>query len=313
MVGQMALGSRLRRLADVLTSDAEKVYELYGVDIDPRWFPAFYMLSVKGSAGITELAEDIGQTHPAVSQVVKKMINSGLVETQRCRDDARVSKVSLTPKGENIAVNLVPQCEDVNKAINTMFDNIGSSLWSEIEAVEHELDKKGLYQRVSDIRKLRESAKVDIVAYSPKYQQVFKSLNQNWIEKYWAMEPSDHKALDSPEQNIIGKGGYIAIAICEHGVVGTCALINMGEGSFELAKMAVDESAKGKGVGSLLGYHVIDQAKSLGARRIYLESNTVLVSALNLYRKLGFKRISGQRSPYERCNIQMELLLNDCS
>lgn len=73
--------------------------------------------------------------------------------------------------------------------------------------------------------------------------------------------------------------------------------------------MAVSEPVKGMGIGFLLGQHVIGKAKELDATRVYLESNTVLVPALNLYRKLGFTRVSGNDSPYERCNIQMELLL----
>ncbi|RYY25293.1 MAG: MarR family transcriptional regulator, partial [Chitinophagaceae bacterium] len=49
--------------------------------------------------------------------------------------------------------------------------------------------------------------------------------------------------------------------------------------------------------------------RELGARKVYLESNTKLEPAINLYYKLGFKKIAGAPSPYERCNIQMELEL----
>ncbi len=40
-------------------------------------------------------------------------------------------------------------------------------------------------------------------------------------------------------------------------------------------------------------------------------SNAKLKPAINLYKKLGFKRIVGERSPYERCNIQMLLTFFD--
>lgn len=85
----------------------------------------------------------------------------------------------------------------------------------------------------------------------------------------------------------------------------------MNDESYELAKMAVSDSAKGIGIGKRLGQHMIEKARSLGAKRVYLESNTVLEPAINLYHKLGFQRVSGQDSPYQRCNIQMELLLKD--
>jgi GNAT superfamily N-acetyltransferase len=84
----------------------------------------------------------------------------------------------------------------------------------------------------------------------------------------------------------------------------------MEDGGFELAKMAVAPGAKGKGIGLLLGQACIDKARALGAGRVYLESNTKLRPAISLYHKLGFRKIAGPPSPYERCNIQMELRLD---
>jgi len=78
---------------------------------------------------------------------------------------------------------------------------------------------------------------------------------------------------------------------------------------FELAKMAVSDTAKGKGIGELLGQASIKKAKALGAKKLYLESNTILKPAIHLYHKLGFKKVTGIPSPYERCNIQMILEL----
>ncbi|MDF2431587.1 MAG: hypothetical protein JWP44_1218 [Mucilaginibacter sp.] len=91
--------------------------------------------------------------------------------------------------------------------------------------------------------------------------------------------------------------------------VGTCALIKMDQHAFELSKMAVSPKAKGKGIGELLGKAIISKAKEAGATRLYLESNTILKPAISLYYKLGFKKITGPPSPYERANIQMELSL----
>ena len=74
---------------------------------------------------------------------------------------------------------------------------------------------------------------------------------------------------------------------------------------YELAKMGVARNARQRGVGYLLGKAVIQKAQELGARNVYLESNTVLEPAMSLYRKLGFKKIERKPSPYQRCNIQM--------
>jgi ribosomal protein S18 acetylase RimI-like enzyme len=73
--------------------------------------------------------------------------------------------------------------------------------------------------------------------------------------------------------------------------------------------MAVSPAAQGKNIGWLLGRAIIEKARALGASTLYLESNTILKPAINLYHKLGFKKVAGHVSPYERCNIQMELKL----
>ncbi len=155
--------------------------------------------------------------------------------------------------------------------------------------------------------KLRENEKVVIINYEPIYQQAFKKLNEDWISQYFKMEDTDYKSLDHPNEYVLDNGGAILIALYENEPVGACALIKMNEHRFELAKMAVAENARGKGMGKLLGKAAIKKAKELGATQIYLESNTVLASAINLYYKLGFIKTTGIPSPYERCNIQMLL------
>ena len=152
---------------------------------------------------------------------------------------------------------------------------------------------------------------VKIVDFKPSYQNAFRSLNEEWISKYFEMEEADFKVLDHPQEYILDKGGYIAIALLDNEPVGTCALMKMHNGQFdyELAKMGVSPKAQGMGVGYQLAENVIQKAKELGATNIFLESNTILKPAIQLYKKLGFKEIDHIKTPYKRCNIQMELKL----
>jgi len=82
-----------------------------------------------------------------------------------------------------------------------------------------------------------------------------------------------------------------------------------GKYDYELAKMAVSPNCHGEGIGYLLGQGIIAKAKALGAKSIYLESNTILTPAIRLYYKLGFSKVEGNATPYERCNKQMKLKL----
>lgn len=151
------------------------------------------------------------------------------------------------------------------------------------------------------------SEEIQIVPFEMKYALDFRNLNVAWISKYFEMEHMDFLALDNPKEYILDKGGYIAVALKGHAVVGVCALIKMDHAKYdyELAKMGVSPEEQGQGIGFLLGKHILEKAEALGASTVYLESNTKLIPALKLYRKLGFVEIKGYVSPYERCDIQM--------
>lgn len=307
-VGKMAIGSRLRRLSELMMDQAGEIYALYGIELQAKWFPVVYALSGGAEKSITQIAQEIGHSHPSVSTIVKEMVKQKIAKETPGKEDARKNFVKLTAKGLAIQESAKIQFEDVNSAVENMLGESQYNLWKAIEEWEFLLGQKSMLKRVEDEKKLRESKAVEIVLYNDSYQQAFKKLNQDWITTYFKMEEADFKSLDHPKEYILDKGGFIFIALYEGRAIGTCALIKMDNNAFELAKMAVSDEAKGKGIGFMLGNALIEKAKEEGANRVYLESNTILKPAINLYHKLGFKKITGIPSPYERCNIQMELV-----
>lgn len=307
--GKLALGSRLRRLSENLTDDAAKIYTLYGVALDPKWFPVFYVLSHQEEASITEIAQIIGHSHPSVSQIVKEMSQRGLTIIDKRVEDARVSVVKLSDVGKQLIPQIERQQLDVTQTVEELLSETQHDLWKALEEVEFLLTHQSFFDRVKETRKKRERQSIKIIDYKPEFQADFKRLNAEWIEKYFNLEEADYQSLDHPDEKILKPGGRIYMA-CDNGeIVGTCALIKTNDDTYELAKMAVTEKAKGRGIGFLLGQTAIAQARELGAKTIVLESNTVLEPAIKLYQKLGFRKTVGQPSPYQRCNIQMALTL----
>lgn len=311
--GKMAIGSRLRLLTARMTDDAAKVYELYGVTFSPKCFPVFFILSEEGEKTITEIAEAIGHSQPSVTKIIKEMIKDGLVKQNLQAGDKRRNVVGLTKKGLALAEKIQMQYADITVAVEGIIREASHNLWEAIAEWEFLLDQKSLLKRVQEQKKLRESKAVQIVPYESKYKTAFKSLNEAWISAYFEMEEADYKALDNPEGYIINKGGSILVALYEGEPVGICALIKMDDPDYdyEMAKMAVSPEAQGKSIGWLLGQAIISEAKRLGASKLYLESNTVLKPAINLYYKMGFQKVAGKSTPYKRCNIQMELDLDN--
>lgn len=309
--GKMAIGSRLRLLTDKVTEDAALLYQLYGVDLQPKWWPVFHALS-KTDMPITAIATEIGHSHPSVSKIVAEMLRNGIVTEKKDKSDGRRNRIALSKKGRAMLEKLQYQYTDVNKTIEDMIGGSRNDLWKAIEEWEFMLGEKSLFRRVQEQKKWRESQAVSIIDYQPEYRQAFKALNEEWISTYFKMEDADYKALDHPREYILDKGGAILVALFDGEVAGVCALIRMQDPDydFELAKMAVSPKFQGKNIGWLLGQAAIAKAKSLGAAAIYLESNTMLQPAIKLYLKLGFQRVFGRPTPYERANIQMELKVN---
>lgn len=149
-----------------------------------------------------------------------------------------------------------------------------------------------------------------IVTFDPKYLPAFVELNREWIQKYFVLEPMDLAQLENPYDNILNQGGEIFFLLENERAVGTCAMVPHGASSYELAKMAIAPSARGKGYGDIVMQAAIDWAKAKGATTVTLLSNTVLEPAITLYHKHGFETVHlGPHPDYERCNIEMVLKL----
>ena len=146
---------------------------------------------------------------------------------------------------------------------------------------------------------------VAIVDYEPRHRDAFRALNLEWIERYFVVEEADRAVLDDPEGGILAAGGHILMAEVDGAAVGCCALIREADDTFELAKMAVSPRAQGQGIGATLGRAAIERARSAGAKRVELVTNSALAPALHVYRKLGFVDAPVGASEYARADVRM--------
>jgi ribosomal protein S18 acetylase RimI-like enzyme len=151
---------------------------------------------------------------------------------------------------------------------------------------------------------------IEIIPFEEKYATDFYNLNVEWLEKYFYVEPYDEKVLSNPKKYVIDPGGFIFFAKYHDKIVGVVALINQNT-FFELSKMAVSPEYQGLKIGQKLIDFCIDFSKQKKWQSITLYSHRTLVSAINLYKKVGFKEVSLEEdSHYERSDIKMLLNLN---
>src|SRR5450432_1682566 len=140
----------------------------------------------------------------------------------------------------------------------------------------------------------------------------FRTLNEEWITRYFALEAKDREILEDPENAILRRGGYIFMVYAGGAAIGCAALIPMGNDVYELSKMAISPRLRGLGIGRKLLEHVVAQARVMGARSLFLGSSTKLRNAVHLYESVGFRHVSSEQipqMPYTRADIFMEIQL----
>ncbi|WP_407572555.1 GNAT family N-acetyltransferase [Deinococcus altitudinis] len=150
------------------------------------------------------------------------------------------------------------------------------------------------------------------LASRPEDLLAFRTLNEEWITRFFTLEEADRRQLGDPEGQILAPGGRIFVAHLDARTVGCVALRPTGAGEFEVSKMAVSPEWRGLGIGRQLLTYTIEQARALGSSRLILGSSTKLESAVKLYERVGFRHLPAERLPplaYSRADVFMELNL----
>lgn len=140
----------------------------------------------------------------------------------------------------------------------------------------------------------------------------FRTLNEEWITRYFTLEAKDREILNDPVHSILLKGGHIFMAYAAAEAVGCVALIPIRDGVYEISKMAVSPHLRGRGIGRRLLQHAIAQARRLGASSLFLGSNTRLKDAVHLYESVGFRHVKPETlppMPHSRADVFMEMSL----
>jgi N-acetylglutamate synthase-like GNAT family acetyltransferase len=151
-----------------------------------------------------------------------------------------------------------------------------------------------------------------IIDYRPDLAQTFHDINVEWINAMFALEPHDREVLENPDQFIIASGGTILYVEAEGlGIVGTCALMPAGGGAWELTKMGVLESARGRKAGEFLLAAVLERAAAMpDVKELFLLTNSKCEAAIHLYEKAGFTHsadiMARFGAMYGRCDVAMD-------
>jgi DNA-binding MarR family transcriptional regulator/N-acetylglutamate synthase-like GNAT family acetyltransferase len=303
-LGHLFLGTRLKRLAERMQGDVQKVAAEAGLPIQPSQYPVLAIIERQGSMTVGQIAEALGTSQPGVTRNVARLVELGLVDLTREGRDQRQKSVSLTPAGEAaMEVSKRAVWPRIDMAVAALCEALSGAFLDQVSAIERALDERPLDRRAADLG-------LSILRYSDEIAHHFHDINAAWIAAMYRLEQTDRDVLENPRERIIDAGGDILFVEADGlGIVGTCALQKTGPGRFELTKMGVLASARGRKAGEFLLRAVIARAADMGAETLYLLSNRKSAAAIHLYEKLGFvhdaeiMRDCGAR--YERCDVAM--------
>ncbi len=307
-LGTLALASRMKRIVDTLRKEAKAIYQSNEVNFDVSLMPLLKLIEQQGEVEINQAARLLGISQPAVTQFCDNLIKRGLVEVNSSTSDLRKKRLVITNKGAVELKELNKIWKSMSNVLDEMLKISDHDLMEAMGSLEMEMSKTSFSELVSN--QLAEmNDQVEILGFTDSLAPYFKSLNYEWIEKYFEVEDSDEYKLSNPREAIIDPGGFIYFARHSGQIIGTTALIKVSEGIYEIAKMAVNENYQKKGIGRKLLNHLIRKGKELSLKKLVLYSNTDLAPAINMYFKEGFRVIPKDDHHNNRANIKMQLTL----
>lgn len=305
---ELALGSRFKALSECCYRIANAAYRETGIDLEAHWFPVLRYVQEKGPGTVTQVAQAIGQTHPAVSQLANKLVRAGWLVRRSDRADARRTLLDLPLAAERRLAGMGPIWTAIRRATAALLARHAGDLNTAMKALETELAGDGVLREILAQHARLAAAKVEIVAFDSALREHFRRINAQWLERYWSLEPIDREVLGQPEKYVIGPGGAIFFARVDGEVIGTVALLkDAARGEYELSKMGVEAAWRGKGAGRLLIEAAIAEFARRKGRLLFLESNSRLAPALKLYESAGFVHQPALRpgSHYQRSDVYM--------
>jgi len=305
---ELALGSRFKALSELCYRIANAAYRATGVELDSHWFPVLRYVQVKGPGTVTQIAQAIGQTHSAVSQLATRLVREGWLVRKSDRTDARRSVLDLSATGEGRLAQMGPVWTAIRRATAALLARHAGDLGAAMIALEAELSGEHVLREILAQHARLVAAKVEIAPFKPALREHFHRINAQWLERYWSLEPIDRDVLCEPEKHVLKPGGAIFYALVDGEVIGTVALLkDAAAGEYEVSKMGVEAGWRGKGAGRLLLDAALAEFRRRKGKLLFLESNSKLGPALTLYESAGFVHQPALRpgSHYARSDVYM--------
>lgn len=156
--GYLTLGTRLKRIGDLLQADVQQLLDSEGVAIQTGQYPLIAALDEFGPLTVGELAEALGVSQPGITRSVGQLAKQGVVTVERGEKDQRTKVVTLAPAGQAMVDR---GKRDLWQVIDgSLADICGEDttpLLDELDRLETALAYKSLYRRMRETAPRKET------------------------------------------------------------------------------------------------------------------------------------------------------------
>lgn len=148
--GTMTFASRLKRLGDRLKAEATRLYNAHGIEFNDGWFLVAFFLSRNEGLSVTDMAEMLGISRAAISQMYRAMARKGLLVVHTDESDRRRRLLYLTEEGRSSVTALEPIWNAVGECTDSLIETTGQDVLKAISEMEKGLEQRSLFERVND-------------------------------------------------------------------------------------------------------------------------------------------------------------------
>lgn len=147
-LGHIGFTARIKRISDLLIYSAREHYKSINIGIEPNWHLIFLLLKKEDQLTVTEIAHRLQFSHPAVIKIVKKMKESGYLESITDTQDSRKRFIRLS----KYAIQKLPvfetEWENIQIVIKELVDD---DFLMRVNLLEQKLNDKSFIERYKEL------------------------------------------------------------------------------------------------------------------------------------------------------------------
>ncbi|WP_421185191.1 bifunctional helix-turn-helix transcriptional regulator/GNAT family N-acetyltransferase [Aeromonas enteropelogenes] len=261
-----------------------------------------------GPATNQQLAEKLRIDKSNASRPLARLAERELISWHPHPSDGRSKEARLTITGQNqlLALHREMDCA-MEETLAQLTQEERERLWEGLRLYRSALSRARRQQgyRIRPIRVTDNPHIAAVIrAVSAEYGLTadkgygVADPNLDQLHETYQGRGSRYWVIEGPDGTILGGGGIAGLA----GEEGQLC---------ELQKMYFMPALRGLGLGRRLVLQALEEARTLGYRRCYLETTEVLREATSLYESLGFEHLPGPLgcTGHDACEICMVLTL----